>query len=243
MTPLGSFNLIWRMESRSAEEIEAGYKGLAQALQLETEKLALHALIELVHSHLEDPRTGSWLLVYDDPKSEDAFFETIHALPRASPPHVGQILLTSRSPNWKNVKVVNIGGFTEEEAVGFGCRMLSHAQPAEVKTLCEQLGFHPLALCQAIGYLQKTKRSITAYLHAYKTSHHLRGSETATTLDGYGRTIESTVALSLEQFRSQRSASANIALTLIDHFALLAATPFPLIGLSETAKVPHSHSV
>ena len=164
--------------------------------------------------------------MYDDPKLEEQLLTDLCSAGLPNWPDC-QVLLTSRSPNWTHVSVMPVSGFTEDEGMQFAQRMLPDVPHADLHLLCVTLGFHPLALCQAIGYLQKTKRGIAAYVNAYKSSHRLRGSEAATTLDGYGLTIEATVALATEQFLQDKRAAGGLALRIVDHIAFLAATPLP----------------
>ena len=90
------------MEARNAAEIEAGYTCLARALGVAIDNLALRDAIDRVHAALlQQQDNGRLLIIYDDAKSEHGFFETmVSGLPTGC-----DVLITSRSPNWKRVEV------------------------------------------------------------------------------------------------------------------------------------------
>ncbi len=97
------YHVVWRMEARNAAEIEAGYTCLAHVLGVAVDNLALRDAIDRVHAALQQQQqdTSRCLIIYDDAKSEHGFFETmVSGLPPGC-----DVLITSRSPNWKRVEV------------------------------------------------------------------------------------------------------------------------------------------
>jgi tetratricopeptide (TPR) repeat protein len=229
------FTVAWRVDARNLDQMGVAYLALARTLQLECDMLQVKDLIHLVHNHLASGQVPKWLLIFDDVRTESAFLDFVGCAIPGNSDGVGHVIVTSRSPNWKRIDTVLVGEFSEVQASKFGRRMLPSRNPVDIRHLCETLGNHPLALCQAIGYLAKTNRAIGVYINAYKTSHHLRGSEGSRVLDGYSRTMETTASLAIHEFMeaTSRSSSSGLALAIINYFSFLPSSPFPTTLLEQ----------
>ena len=160
------YRLIWQMEARSHEEIEIGFRALAAAIGVDTEKATLHAIIKRVRKRLADsPDLSPYLIILDDARTEVQLFDILGGeLPTGLVSGVtGHVVITSRSPQWEAAPCVMVHVFSQQEALHFLTRNLPAASPGSLLALASSLGFHPLALSQAAGYINKTKCPIESF--------------------------------------------------------------------------------
>lgn len=97
-----SYKLIWWIRSEELGKISDDFAELALALQLDG---AGHSdrssLIEAVRRELEDRR--EWLLIFDNAERPE---DLSAVLPRRG----GNVLVTSRNPNWGEIAIAPVAG-------------------------------------------------------------------------------------------------------------------------------------
>ena len=119
-------------------------------------------------------RTDPWLLIFDN---VDQPADLDGLVPPAGP---GNVLITSRNPNWPPTQRIHVSELALDPATAFLLTRTSAAGAAEqraARQLAGKLGGLPLALEQAAAYVQTTGTSLRRYLQLYRTQrtqlHHL----------------------------------------------------------------------
>jgi len=83
------------------------------------------------------------------------------------------ILMTTRSAYWTGYPVIELSVFDPADAIVYILKLLNKIQTTTTETqasadeLAQSLGYFPLALSQAIAYIQQTDCSIKTYLERY----------------------------------------------------------------------------
>ncbi|WP_235834783.1 FxSxx-COOH system tetratricopeptide repeat protein [Actinomadura logoneensis] len=159
----GEYQLVWWIPSAQESLVRSSLAGLAPRLDLPpASKIGVEEAANLVRQTLErgDPY-GRWLLIFDnadDPEDINAFV----------PQGPGDVLITSRNPNWKGrgrVATVEVDVFARDESVQFLNKRLPGALvEKDAARLAEELGDLPLALEQAASLLQESAMSVQDYL-------------------------------------------------------------------------------
>ncbi len=153
-----------------AERLEENYREFCQRFQIHLEVDASFEIISRkVRQWLEE--NPGWLLIYDNAIDTSI---TQH-LPKTG----GNILLTSRQAlNWSQIgREIKVDTVSESEAVELVKRaisdngipvLLEEKEGISLKELARELGYLPLALAQAAGYIKSCPgMRITLYLEKY----------------------------------------------------------------------------
>ncbi|HEY0450701.1 FxSxx-COOH system tetratricopeptide repeat protein [Actinophytocola sp.] len=164
---LQDYEVIWWIEAARPTQIRAALTDLARQLHLpggNDASVAIPAVREAL-------RTGHpyrrWLLVFDAAESPDSvrpFF------PTNGP---GEILITSRNPDWAGVaRPLEIALFKREES-----RELLRSRGPEIgdsaaDQVAERLGDLPLAIAQAAAWLAETGMPAQEYLRLFDEKVH-----------------------------------------------------------------------
>ncbi len=162
---LQDYDLIWWIEAARATQIRAGFTELARQLGLPGGSEANTA----VPAVREALRTGRpfrrWLLVFDAAESPDAvrpFF------PTNGP---GEILITSRNPDWAGVaRPLELAVFKREESVELLGKRGPEISTVEANQLADKLGDLPLAIEQAAAWRAVTGMPVQEYLRLFDES-------------------------------------------------------------------------
>lgn len=153
-----------------------------------------------------------WLLVYDN--AEDA-----RQLAPYLPTGKHHVIVTSRNPDWDQA-VVELGAWSEDEALEFLRKRLPGADDASRRDLANALGGLPLALEQAAAYILKTGLDVPTYLGALrdwdKRTRLLDRNETS----NYPRSVLATLSLAFDRLTDP-------AKQLLGFCAWLAPEPIP----------------
>ncbi|MBX9704479.1 MAG: ATP-binding protein [Silvanigrellaceae bacterium] len=142
------FSLVYWIECDSQASYDQSYRDLAKMLQLVYEDHdSSEAIRKKVHQYLEQ-LSSPWLIIYDN---AEKFLE----LPQRGN---GAIIITSRNlAAWHPFKTINVLPFTEEEALGYFQKVLKDQEIKQIrKDLVYELDYFPLALSQALHYIEKT---------------------------------------------------------------------------------------
>ncbi len=163
------------------------FAGLAGELGLpEKDDPDLGAAVKAVRKWLE--HHGGWILVFDNATEPEALREV---LPRGA---TGHVLITSRRQDWGRIGSFNVRPFERSESL----RFLEQRVGAEsAEELAEELGDLPLALEQAVAYMQETRISPGSYLKLFRERRaEMLGKGSS---EDYPDTVATTWRLSFEQ--------------------------------------------
>lgn len=175
------YDVVWWIDASSKETINMGYKDLLFHMghSIPSEQTRQKADLYRIRTLLG--RSKKYLLIYDnmpDPSLMDIL----------SIQNNGDVVITSREANEWTGMVMKIDVFTEEDALNFVTNSLKQVGKSDQELddkrdvlikLVRRVGFHPLALSQAISFLakraciddyeQKLNRNFSDFL-----SHHSR---------------------------------------------------------------------
>ncbi|MEV4255086.1 FxSxx-COOH system tetratricopeptide repeat protein [Spirillospora sp. NPDC049652] len=157
------YQLVWWIPSAQESLVRSSLAGLAPRLDLPpASKIGVEEAANLVRQALERGEPyGRWLLIFDNADEP----EDINAFVPQGP---GDVLITSRNPNWKGrgrVATVEVDVFPRGESVEFLSKRLPGALlEKDAGRLAEELGDLPLALEQAASLLQESAMSVQDYL-------------------------------------------------------------------------------
>lgn len=171
-------NIIW-INAETLESLDSSCFKLANKLQLETKDRygmdkKIDEIVDLIYEYFSDKKS---LFIFDN--AED--FRSIETyLPKSLLGNKPTVLITSRFSHWKNVAtVLSLDVFSEKETLALFKKVLGdNNQQYQILTLNKMLQGLPLALNQAIAYIQfqrevDPKFSINQYIELFKTKAEL----------------------------------------------------------------------
>ena len=151
---------LWLRGSDNTSFLKAQLLILARELELVDEKTPLEAAMKILHQYLTEypARFGKpWLAVFDNA-------DTLASLASYLPASGGQVIVTTRSPSWPGVVVVDI--MKLEEGCALVSKLLQREDPDRAE-LCRTLGFLPLGIAQACAYIRNERLKISTYLKQF----------------------------------------------------------------------------
>jgi tetratricopeptide (TPR) repeat protein len=144
---------------------------------------------------------SGWLLIFDNVERTIAVRDYL-------PEQIsGHVLLTSRNPDWREFSKIEVKPWSREESLEF----LQHAGPADkevAETIADALGDLPLALEQALAYIDETKISLADYLELLRNQRPellVRGQA-----HDYQKTVGTTWRLALASVEQHPVAAAEL---------------------------------
>jgi Tetratricopeptide repeat/NB-ARC domain len=196
----GDYDIRWWIPAEQPLAISASLAALGRRLGLpdraQQEEQVADVLADL-------NRRDRWLLVFDNAIQAHDFIAYRPSTNR------GHILITSRNPAWGEIaEPIRVTTFTRDEAVAFLLRRSHSNDHSSAGHLAEELGELPLALEQAVAYLEQTAVSLDEYLTLYRHNREALldkgGSIT------YGGTIDATFRLAYQQVAKPSKAAAEL---------------------------------
>ncbi|MFP3027986.1 MAG: tetratricopeptide repeat protein [Wolbachia sp.] len=188
----------------------------------------IKALIEEVYEFFSNSKS---LFIFDDAEKSNYLnkFLPIHdSLPGGNGPY---ILITSRNREWeRGIEVINLNELKSEEAIEFvkkGFSIEDESQNEKIKALVEKLQHFPLAIQQAISYIEDQrvtrKFDIDDYLKEYeKKAKDLLNYEGFRGIDNnYAKTTFTTWKITTDKIASNEK-YGNLALRILDVISYLA---------------------
>ncbi|MFX3638895.1 MAG: tetratricopeptide repeat protein [Candidatus Pristimantibacillus sp.] len=153
------YRVIWWIGAENSSRILLEYEELCRQLGLTIIKdgegiLKVKETIfqwMMVHSN--------WLFVYDNAEEEQ---ELLNYIPNK---YKGDIIITSRNPNWRNI--LSINPLKVDFAKEFVMRSTGDLDEISITRLTKELGELPLALEQACAYIRETGISVNGYLERF----------------------------------------------------------------------------
>lgn len=149
-----NYNLVVWFE---VDKLLADYQQYAQYKNLISKLPNEQELIAIV-KHWFEVNSG-WLLIYNN---ADNYEHLKKYLPRFG----GEILITSRNPNWPDH--INVDVMTEKQAISLAEKIIKR-EDEKISELIKMLGYLPLAIAQASAYIFQKNKKIADYLRLYQT--------------------------------------------------------------------------
>ncbi len=219
------YRLVWWVAAEESATLGRDLAALAGELGLVAEGSRDQPAAVLAARRWLEGNAG-WLLVFDNAADPQALRRV---LPRGGGGHV---IITSRRADWGSVGALAVEPFAREESVRF-LRGRGGEQGPVAGELAAVLGDLPLALEQAVAYLEQTGISATRYLDLFRDRRRdllARGVP-----EDHPEAVATTWELSLEKLEAASPAAASL-LRLI---AFLAPDDLPRSILAEQAgKLP-----
>ncbi|XP_008207240.1 uncharacterized protein LOC103316246 [Nasonia vitripennis] len=232
--------IVW-INAESYETLADSFRRLAcdqlkiSTLNADNKEKKLNSTVEDVYAFFSDKKC---LFIFDNAekyKSQDEFDNGIEVFLPSLPDARNRlhVLITSRNQKWpKNIKVLSLDVFSENEATNFVKKSLSlkgNEECEEVKKLVNELQLFPLALQQAVAYIglqdEKLKNvgsdfKISNYLKKLKqkTKEYLQFTEGND--NDYSKTTYSTWNVTIEAIRQkEHGIKACEILEILSYFA------------------------
>jgi len=181
------YGLIWWVPAETTAGLEDQYVVFARWLGFG--ELEPQGALARIQGHLDE--RDSWLVVYDNAQDRNTIRPwLLRGL------NGGAVLVTSRDPTgWANR--VPVDKLATEVASGWVVEATGDPDQTAAATLAEELDGLPLALAQAIAYIDGTGIGISGYLDRFRTEKiRLLGLGEPV---GYEGTVDATVTLAYEQ--------------------------------------------
>lgn len=208
------YDMVWWVDSETPETIRICLAELACRLARadadESPEAALSAL-----------RRGSpyarWLLIFDRADEQTNIAEII-------PDGPGHVLVTSQNSDWSEhgLETVIVHPLERAESIYFIRRRAPRVKARQAEELASDLGDHPLALAQAVAYLDDTPIAVSEYLERLSNTSWDRAPLHAT--GDYPTTFSSAL---MEVVRRIRESSPEVV-DLINVCVLFAVDGAPL---------------
>ncbi|GIJ70056.1 hypothetical protein Voc01_049730 [Virgisporangium ochraceum] len=207
----GTTPVRWWIPAAQPETIAAELAALGRAIGLPELPDRNHYLAGVLADLGE---RDDWLVVFDNATRPASL---VPYLPAGG----GTVLITSVYPAWGTLaERVPVGVFSDAEAV----ELLSARTPMgaeQALALAQDLGALPLALDQAVSYLEQTGLTADEYLGLLRRNGELMLNRGAPSL--YGATVDATFRVAVEQVEQRSTA----ALELLEICAVFAPADIP----------------
>jgi tetratricopeptide (TPR) repeat protein len=210
------YEYVWWLRAEDRATLIADYAALAGRLPLPGRgESALSNLTSAVRAWLEQHH--GWLLIFDNAEDVDLIKDFLPAGRR------GHVLITSRLNPWPDCTSVGVKPFRRSESM----RLLRHGSngsrgdDAGYSELANQLGDLPLALEQAVAYLQETGISPSDYVALLRS----RAEELVSRgmAASYEETVATTWSVSLRRAEQEEPSTRQ----LLSLFAFLSPDGIP----------------
>ena len=188
---VNEYEIVWWIRAEETATLSADFASLAIELELPQQDLRdQHLVIDAVRKWLG--QHTNWLLVFDNATEP---IEIRNYIPQGSG---GQVIVTSRNPNWKGLgDSIPVRVLGRSEAISFLIKRIGKSEE-NYDELAEELGYLPLALEQAGAYIEETGKSVTEYLELFRECQiELLGRGNIST--NYPDTVRTTWNLSFQQ--------------------------------------------
>jgi tetratricopeptide (TPR) repeat protein len=219
------YSLVWWVRAEEPAALAGDYAAMAAALDLPQKEAREQAVVvEAVRRWLEQ-NTG-WLLVFDNAGEPT---DVRDYLPRSAGGHV---IITSRNPAWGAVaRPLGVQVFERPTSVEFLLKRTGQADQEAAGKLAEALGDLPLALEQAVAYIEATGESVSGYLRMFRERQ-------AELLKRPSPSSDTTVATTWELSFQQVDRRSPAAAALLNLCAFLAPDDISLDIVQQAPKLP-----
>jgi hypothetical protein len=154
--------VLW-LSTSNARDVQQSSNTIRQVLSFAGEEIDEYELFARFHEWLRDPANGKWLVVLDGfDFYEFRWIRLLHTIPVVS--H-GSMIMTSRKGQEEPSRISIVQTWTEEEAVSYlKLKLVEHATLDEMNQLTYELHGIPLAMCQAVEFIEKSGMALREYL-------------------------------------------------------------------------------
>lgn len=187
------YDVVWWIRAGTRQELRQGLADAAAALGVDQEG---GDRIEAVFKALRRGTPyGRWLLVLD---GADEPADIAGSLPDGP----GHVLITSQNSDWAEyqVETMRVLPLDRPESIRLIHRRIPRMQPSLADRLAGELGDHPLAIAQALAYLENTRIAVTEYLDRLRDTSWERAPLRAT--GDYPTTFSRALLAVLERLRT-----------------------------------------
>ncbi|MFF3645266.1 FxSxx-COOH system tetratricopeptide repeat protein [Streptomyces sp. NPDC002564] len=166
------YDVVWWVSAVSRDALRHGLAELAPVLGVDGGGDRLDGVLKALR---RGTPYGRWLLVLD---GADWPADIADCLP-AGPGHV---LITSQNSDWAEhqVETVRVLPLDRPESIRLIRRRITRVRPAQADRLADELGDHPLAIAQALAYLDHTPIAVPEYLERLRDTSWERAPLKAT---------------------------------------------------------------
>lgn len=199
---INKYNYIFWINSEDETSIVNSYTDIALELGIITgDEKSERRVIKRFVDWLS--KTDKWVMVFDNCEEYDQIFRFMPKI------HNGNIIITSKNPNWKELKSpICLEVFTKEEASDFLVKR-ANVHDEYVEDLANKLGYLPLALNQAAAYIDQSKISFSKYIELYD-KYPRKLFEKNYSKNQYEYTINTVWKISLEKIEEISSVSVKL---------------------------------
>ncbi|MGB6977397.1 MAG: FxSxx-COOH system tetratricopeptide repeat protein, partial [Gammaproteobacteria bacterium] len=222
-----------RWLNAEGDNLKREFVEIATKLGIETKDVNILELVATVHHELAE--IPSWLLVIDNADN----YESVKAyLPKRT--KVGQhVLITSRSQQWEEERMVKINPFSPEEAFMYVQKRIPKVIFDDAQALMKEVGFLPLALNFAVAYIEQMKISIPSYLKIYQEKGIEFLQPGGLGDKEYPNSVSTTLAISMDKVNNRSSQ----AVELLRMCAYLAPDDIPRELFTQSELFEEAHAV
>ncbi|XP_044726875.1 uncharacterized protein LOC123290678 [Chrysoperla carnea] len=240
--------VVW-INAESYQTLVESFRRLAcDKLRISTknangEEKKISSIIEDVYTFFSN---GKSIFVFDNAEEYKCQNEFHHGIDKFLPSvpsnyNMPYVLITSRNQKWpKNIKVLPLNSFNEEEAMEFVKKSLNienDTQEKDIKELSKELQLFPLALQQAVAYIRVQDENFRNVGSEFKISNYLERSREKTrerlnfefpenSDNDYTKTIFTTWNVTLDAIRQKKN--GNDALEILNIISYLAPENIPI---------------
>ncbi|MFI6090543.1 FxSxx-COOH system tetratricopeptide repeat protein [Streptomyces sp. NPDC051218] len=150
------YDVVWWVPAGTRDEFRQGLAAVAPALGVDRGDDGVDAVLKALR---RGTPYGRWLLILD---GADDPADIAGSLPGGP----GHVLITSQNSDWAEheVETVRLLPLDRPESVLLIHRRLPRMSPSQADRLADELGDHPLAIAQALAYLDHTRIPVPEYL-------------------------------------------------------------------------------
>ncbi|WP_371524781.1 FxSxx-COOH system tetratricopeptide repeat protein [Streptomyces sp. NBC_01283] len=201
------YDVVWWVLAGTREEFRQGLAAIAPALGVDGAGEGMDAADGRMDAILRALRRGTpygrWLLVLDG-AGEPA--DIAGSLPDGP----GHILITSQNSDWAEhqVETMRVLPLDRPESILLIHRRIPRMKPSQADRLADELGDHPLAIAQALAYLDHTRIPVTEYLDRLRDTSWERAPLRAT--GDYPTTFSHALLAVLRRLRESSSEAVDL---------------------------------
>lgn len=209
------YDIVWHVFAAQSSTLRAGLVDLADKLGIPAADTITERISLLMDALAAGRPYSRWLLIFDNVRHPESLKDILRN-------GTGQVLVTSRSPEWGRVgDVIEVRPFGRNESVGLLQLRMPALAAEEADQVAELLGDLPLAIEQAGSWLATTGMPVDRYFTLVK--YQLSRLLTENPPTGYEQASQMTWLLSLNQMREESPAAAR----LVELLAFFGADPIP----------------
>ncbi|MEU6001107.1 FxSxx-COOH system tetratricopeptide repeat protein [Streptomyces sp. NPDC047197] len=208
------YDVVWWVAAGTREAFRQGITALAPALGVDQDGNRMDPVLKALR---RGTPYGRWLLILD---GADEPADIAGSLPGGP----GHVLITSQNSDWAEhqVETVRVLPLDRPESIRLIHRRIPRMRPSQADRLADELGDHPLAVAQALAYLDHTRIAVPEYLERLRDTSWERAPLRVT--GEYPTTFSRALMAVLERLRE----SSFEAVDLLHVCVLFADTGAPL---------------